>query len=162
MITDVVVALLAVLGPPRLADDPYAWQLSQFDHWLRSPYTAVLLAVAFAALVALLVVPPNRRSGSHMREAGTLLVVALGAFATLAWVSHNQWLILVSLAVLWGCVGWAATGAGVIGAIAMLPGRLRRELDPVRRAEFRHDRSQAAGRGAALTRVLDEIEGERR
>jgi hypothetical protein len=32
----------------------------------------------------------------------------------------------------------------------------------VRRAQFHSDQSQAADRGAALTRVLDEIEGERR
>lgn len=163
MVASVAVKLLAVLGPPRLADDPYRAQLRTFQSWAHSPFTAVLLVVAYAGLVALVVAPPGRRlAGPQAGATGRVAVVALGILALAAWLSRDLWFILLTGAALWACLAWVITAAGILATVMSLPDRLATELIPARRREHRRERSESVDRGAALTRVLDKIEGERR
>jgi len=136
-------------------------QLQILRSWTHSPATAVLLALAFVALAAVVFTPLGPRLLRRSPSGGwRIVVVALGVLGALSWVSHNWWFEVLLMVALWGCVVWfvvTSVGAAVVGV-----GRFANDLDPQKRAERQRGQVASAERGSDLDRVLDRMEDERR
>jgi len=136
-------------------------QLHTFQSWAHSPATAAILVVGFAILAVLVFTPLGLRVfGRAPGGTWRAVVVVLGVLGVLSWVSHNWWFTTLMMVALWSCAVWLIVrwlGSAVSGA-----GHLATELDPEKRAELQREQAAAAERGAALERVLDEAEDDRR
>jgi len=136
-------------------------QLHTFQSWAHSPATAAVMLVGYAILVALVFTPLGpklfRRPPSGTWRA---VVVVLGVLGLLSWVSSNWWFTTLMMVALWGCAVWLIV-RGLGSAVSGVE-RLATELDPEKRAELQREQAAAAERGAALERVLDEAEEDRR
>jgi len=153
------VSYLTAASAPATASDEA--QLHTFQSWAHSPATAAILIVGFAILVVLVFTPLGPRVFKRT-PSGTwrAIVVVLGVLGVLSWVSHSWWFTTLMMVALWGCAVWLIVrwlGSAVSGVE-----RLATELDPEKRAELQREQAESAERGAALERVLDEAEKDRR
>jgi hypothetical protein len=149
-----------VATAPLLGADPYGQQLQTFHSWAHSPMTLAIMAVAWAALAVAVFTPLGQRiTGRAPSATLRAAVVVLGILGVVAWVTHNWWFTILMLVLLWGVVVWYLVT--LIGSAVSRVGGLAAELDPEERARQHEEHAAAAQRGAALERVLDEIDGER-
>ena len=153
--------LLSVVAiAPVLATGTDNAQLQTFQSWAHSPTTAVLMAIAWVALVAMAFTPLGRRI-TRRTASDTLraVVVVLGVLGVISWLTRSPLLMALMMVLLWACVVWYVVS--LIGPVVSRVGRLRSELDPAERARLQAEQTAAAERGAALERVLDEADEDR-
>jgi hypothetical protein len=135
-------------------------QLQMFQSWARSPTTAAVMVVAFVVLAVLVFTPLSHRVFRHPPgDTWKAVVVVLGVLGAGGWATRSWWFSLLMMVALWACVVWLLVGH--LGSAVTEVGRLATELDPQKRAELREEQDAAAERGAALEKVLDEVDEER-
>ena len=153
--------LLSVVAiAPVLATGTDNAQLQTFQSWAHSPTTAVLMAIAWVALVAMAFTPLGRRI-TRRTASDTLraVVVVLGVLGVISWLTRSPLLMALMMVLLWACVVWYVVTLN--GPVVSRVGRLRSELDPAERARLQAEQTAAAERGAVLERVLDEADEDR-
>jgi hypothetical protein len=153
--------LLSVVAiAPVLATGTDNAQLQTFQSWAHSPTTAVLMAIAWVALVAMAFTPLGRRI-TRRTASDTLraVVVVLGVLGVISWLTRSPLLMALMMVLLWACVVWYVVTLN--GPVVSRVGRLRSELDPAERARLQAEQTAADERGAALERVLDEADEDR-
>ena len=153
--------LLSVVAiAPVLATGTDNAQLQTFQSWAHSPTTAVLMAIAWVALVAMVFTPLGRRI-TRRAASDTLraVVVVLGVLGVISWLTRSPLLMALMMVLLWACVVWYVVT--LVGPAVSRVDRLRSELDPAERAGLQAEQTAAAERGAVLERVLDEADEDR-
>ena len=155
---DRLLSLVAIA--PLLATATDDRQLQTFQAWAHSTTTLVLMAVAWVALVAMVFTRLGRRvTGRSPSDTLRAVVVVMGVLAIISWATRNWWFTVLVVVLLWGCVIWYVVT--LIGPAMSRVGRFTAELDPEERLRLQEEQTAAAQRGAALERVLDEVEQER-
>lgn len=135
-------------------------QLHTFQSWARSPTSAVVMVAAFVVLAVLVFTPLSNRV--FRRPPGATwkaVVVVLGVLGAVSWLTRSWLFSTLMVVALWACVVWLLVGN--LGSVVTEVGRLAAESDPQERAELRDEQHTAAERGAALEKVLDQVEDER-
>lgn len=151
---------LIATAPLLGADADTQQQLQTFHSWAHSPVTLAIMAVAWVALAAVVFTPLGQRV-TRRAPSDTLraVVVVLGVLGIAAWATGNWWFTILVVALLWGVVVWYLVT--LIGSTVSRVGSLAAELDPEKRARLQQEHAAAAERGAALDRVIGEIDEER-
>jgi len=135
-------------------------QLQTFQSWAHSTTSAVVMAIAWVALAATVFTPLGRRV-AQCSPSDTLraVVIILGILGVVSWLTQSWWFMILMVILLWACVVWYIVT--LIGPAMSRVGRLAAELDPQERIRLQAEHTAAAQRGAALERVLDEVDEQR-
>ena len=144
---------------PLLATAADHRQLQTFQSWTHSTTTLVLMAIAWVALMAMVFTPLGRRVTG--RSPSDTLRAVVVVWAPLPSSPGDPELVVH------GPHGRPAVGlrhlvfVTLIGPAMSRFGRFTAELDPKERLRLQEEQTAAAQRGAALERVLDEVDEER-
>lgn len=151
---------LLSVAAPVLATHADTQQLQTFQSWAHSTTTAVLMTIAWVALLAMVFTPLGRKMTKRTAsDTLRVAVVVLGVAGVISWLTRSPLFMAFMMVLLWACVVWYVVT--LIGPAVSRVARLGSQLDPQERARQEAEQTTAAERGAALERVLDQVDEER-